>query len=64
MQVIDIKNIVEKYTIDEISNYYGTLTILKTDDNICYWAIDDYNDMEAYIMSNELYDLIKKDKVM
>lgn len=55
-------NIIEEYEISEIENYYGSLNIFKTKENKCYWYIQDHSDNDAREITNELYELIKKEK--
>lgn len=56
-------NIIEEYEISEIENYYGSLNIFKTKENKYYWYIQDHSHNYAEEISNELYELIKKEKV-
>lgn len=63
MRVDNTINIIEVYEISEIENYYGSLNIFKTKENKCYWYIQDYSHNNAEEISNELYELIKKEKI-
>lgn len=63
MRIDNTINIIEEYEISEIENYYGSLNIFKTKENKCYWYIQDLSPIDAEEISNELYELIKKEKI-